>query len=83
LINRKTIAWGMPDVSGASLLLVCVGRFFAREAAGASGHRGIPRALCYPRAMSFLEKPGRLAPRGVYSRLERLIVKIGSSSFDV
>jgi hypothetical protein len=69
----------MPDDPVPRCYLVCVGRFLAREAAGASGHRGIPRALCDLEGETFLQKPGRLAPRGVYSRLERPIVMPGPS----
>ena len=50
VINRKTIVWGMPDDPVPRCYSCASAVFFAREAAGASGHRGIPRALFISRA---------------------------------
>jgi len=56
----RTIAWGMPDVSGASAVNTCVHTSLlhsAHRAAGALGTRHSPRP-CYWRARDFRQSSG-------------------------
>src|SRR6266700_5270176 len=54
-ISRKTIAWGMPDVSGASAVNTRVHTYYPPAHTGLRVHwaPGIPRALCFQRARDF------------------------------
>jgi hypothetical protein len=66
VINRKPIAWGVPDVSGASLVTrVRDGRFLHARLRVLLGIAAFPAPSVISRAVSYLAKPGRLAPRGV------------------
>ena len=64
-VSRKTIAWGMPDVSGASAVNTCVHTSLSRSAhraAGALGTRHSPRPLIAEGGRSDA-KLGRPRPR--------------------
>ena len=61
-VSRKTIARGMPVISGVTVVTTLVCFFFAREAAGALSTRHSLRPLL-SRARMVLAKLGRIAPR--------------------
>ena len=66
MINRKTIAWGMPDDPVPRWLLVCVMAIFLHARLRVLlGIAAFPALSDFLRASSYLAKPGRLAPRGV------------------
>src|SRR4051812_32531557 len=61
--NRKTIARGMPGVSGVTVVTMLVCFFILHARLRAHRAPGIPCALCYFRRANIAAKLGRIASR--------------------